>query len=63
MFTWGTFAKGGEKVTVNRHFCEEIKFRVTYEQKQQILAAAQSQNKVVSDFYVKRYVIIWMLMK
>ena len=49
MFSFGRNAIGADKVRENRNLNEEIKFRVTYEKKQQILAAAQSQNKVVSD--------------
>lgn len=37
-------------MTLERHFCEEIKFRVTKEQKQQILRAANAKEKAVSDF-------------
>ena len=37
-------------MTIERHLCEEIKFRVTKEQKQQILTAAKARDKAVSDF-------------
>lgn len=37
-------------MTLERHLCEEIKFRVTKEQKQQILTAAKARDKAISDF-------------
>ncbi|MCR3922018.1 MAG: hypothetical protein NUK65_05805 [Firmicutes bacterium] len=37
-------------MSADRHFTEEVNFRVTKDQKQQILAAAKAKDKAVSDF-------------
>lgn len=37
-------------MATDRHFCEEIRFRVTKEQKREILTAAKARDKTVSDF-------------